>query len=59
MGRKWFEVYGDVDNLNNNIFEKLKNEEVSSKKRVKVKSRYIDLDNTTGFLRALVQVESE
>lgn len=59
MEMKWFDVNGDIDTINKNIFEVLKNTEVYLKKSLKVKNRSIFLNKTTGFLHAIVQVACE
>lgn len=57
MEDRWFDVSGDIDSLNENIFETIKNTEVSLGIMLKIKNRSIFHDKTTGFLHAIVEVK--
>lgn len=56
METRWFQVSGDIDNLNENIFTVLKNAEIFLGKSTKIKSRSIFLNKETEFIDATVQV---
>ena len=59
MESRWLDVSGDIESLNQNIFESIKNTEISLGKKVKINNRSIFLNKETGFLHAIVKVVSK